>query len=194
MINLGIDRLTGRRACLGDLVDIQQIERQAGEIFRTVGMDAIAADEPIGSEDFSHVLDADGGWVAVDAHDRPVGYLLLELLDRAAHIEQVTVHPAMSRRGIGAALLGLADAWAADRHHQALTLTTFRDVAWNGPYYRRLGFRVLEPTEYGPALSRRVADEEAACLARWPRVAMIRPVDRLRRRRGGDLRGDDCRP
>jgi hypothetical protein len=27
---------------------------------------------------------------------------------------------------------------------QALTLTTFRDVDWNAPYYSRCGFRVLD--------------------------------------------------
>lgn len=176
MIDLGIGGLAGRLARTRDLAEVQQIERQAGGLFLDVGMAAIAADEPIGPEEFSHLLDADGGWVAVDDRDRPVGYLLLEQLDEAAHIEQVTVHPAMARRGVGAALIDLAGGWAIERGLGALTLTTFADVVWNAPYYRRLGFEVIESVEQGPGLARRVADEAASGLARWPRVTMRRPV------------------
>ena len=28
-----------------------------------------------------------------------------------------------------------------------LTLTTFRDVPWNAPYYERMGFVVFEPAD-----------------------------------------------
>jgi hypothetical protein len=37
-------------------------------------------------------------------------------------------------------------------HVGSLTLTTFRDVPWNGPYYRRCGFRFLEDEELKPGL------------------------------------------
>jgi hypothetical protein len=50
---------------------------------------------------------------------------------------------------------------ARQRGLDAVTLTTFRDVAWNAPYYERCGFRVLDETELGPGL-RRVRDTEAA--------------------------------
>jgi hypothetical protein len=33
-----------------------------------------------------------------------------------------------------------------------VTLSTFRDVPWNGPFYRKHGFRDLQPSEWTPSL------------------------------------------
>ena len=33
--------------------------------------------------------------------------------------------------------------WAAGNGYASVTLTTFRDVPWNMPFYERLGFRVI---------------------------------------------------
>ncbi len=41
--------------------------------------------------------------------------------------------------GLGSSLVDHLDGWAAARGLAALTLTTYRDVPWNGPYYERLG-------------------------------------------------------
>lgn len=57
-----------------------------------------------------------------------------------------------------------------------MTLTTFAEVAWNAPYYRRLGFRDLHAGELGEQLRVLRAQEAAAGLDAWPRVAMVRPV------------------
>lgn len=66
---------------------------------------------------------------------------------RGAHLELLAVRTASTRQGIGAALVEAACAEAAARGHAELTLTTYADVPWNGPWYRRLGFaEVAEPT------------------------------------------------
>lgn len=65
-------------------------------------------------------------------------------------------------------------AWVAQHDLPALTLTTYRDVPWNAPYYERLGFQVLTEVEMTAGL-RSIRAHEAACgLARWPRVTMRR--------------------
>jgi len=114
----------------------------------------------------------EGGEAAGDDGRGPgaevAGYVLVDVLDRpgaspgsgrSAHIEQVSVDPAFARRGLGRRLIEHVAAegrrWGID----ALTLTTFRDVPWNGPYYERCGFRVLADGELGPDL-RRVRDAE----------------------------------
>jgi GNAT superfamily N-acetyltransferase len=102
--------------------------------------------------------------------------LLVEQVDGAAHIEQVTVHPERARHGIGAELITVADSWARDHGLPAVTLTTFRDVPWNAPYYERLGFRAIPPRSWGPAMGARMDTEAARGLEAWPRLAMIRPV------------------
>ena len=55
-----------------------------------------------------------------------------------------------------------------------MTLTTFTDVPWNAPYYRRLGWTTIDETDLSPGLARVVERETAHGLSRWPRVAMRR--------------------
>ncbi|HEX5947620.1 MAG TPA: GNAT family N-acetyltransferase [Acidimicrobiales bacterium] len=96
---------------------------------------------------------------------------------RAAHVEQVSVDPRHARRGLGRRLLDHVVEEARRRGFDAVTLTTFRDVPWNAPYYRRCGFRVLADEEIGPGL-RRVRDHETALgLDPARRVCMRRDLD-----------------
>jgi GNAT superfamily N-acetyltransferase len=167
--------MTVRLASPADLPLIPEIERRAGELFRTVGMDAVADDGDPSVDELMAPQQLGRLWVAEESGEI-VGYLRLEMVDDAAHIEQVSVLPAFGRRGIGRQLIEAADAWAAARSMRALSLTTFTDVPWNGPYYRRLGFRELRPSEMGPALRRIRAHEAARGLDRWPRTAMRREI------------------
>ncbi|MFD4365929.1 GNAT family N-acetyltransferase [Rhodococcus sp. NPDC058521] len=159
-----------------DLPLLQQIEVAAGTPFRDIGMSAIADDPPPSLAELSEYLDADHIWVATDGNDDPVAYALMEVVDGAAHIEQVSVHPKHSRRGLGAHLIDEIDAWAAGHHLPALTLTTFADVPWNAPYYERLGFHRLADDDVTPRLARIREDEARHGLDAWPRVTMCRAV------------------
>ncbi|EST37093.1 hypothetical protein N566_14855, partial [Streptomycetaceae bacterium MP113-05] len=97
-----------------DLPQLRAVETAAGEAFRAVGMDAVADDAPPSLAELLRFLRADGLLVAREpavggtADGRPVAYVLLEPVDGCLHIEQVSVHPDRSRRGIGRALLDLA--------------------------------------------------------------------------------------
>lgn len=140
---------------------LRLIERRAGERFREVGLDHIAADEPLSAELLAQYVAAGRSWVAVDAHDHPVGYVLVDEVDACAHIEQVSVDPLYQGIGIGRALVDRMRAWAIHEGRAALTLTTFAAVPWNAPLYAHLGFVVLSDTEIGPEL-RAVRDAETA--------------------------------
>ena len=62
------------------------------------------------------------------------GGVLLGLVQPAGdEINGLWVDPAAQGRGVGTALLERARAWAVEHGYHAMTLTTFRDVAWNGP-------------------------------------------------------------
>lgn len=165
-----------RTACHDDLTAVQGVEVAAGALFATVGMGAIAEDDPPSLEELADYQRGGRAWVSVDDRDVPVGYLLVDVVDGNAHVEQVTVHPAHARSGRGRELLDVAEAWAAASGRTALTLTTFADVAWNAPYYRRLGFRDMTPDEVGDELRAVRAREAAHGLDVWPRVSMVRPV------------------
>ena len=51
--------------------------------------------------------------------------------------------PAYGRRGVGRALVDEVLAWSAAQGLPSVTLITFRDVPWNGPYYEKLGFEAV---------------------------------------------------
>jgi GNAT superfamily N-acetyltransferase len=158
-----------REASLTDLPVLRDVERAAGAPFREVGMAAIADDDPPTIEVLTGYQRAGRVWVWGEP---PVAYVLVDEVDGHAHIEQVSVHPEQSRRGIGRALIDHVGAWAAARGLAGLTLTTFADVPWNAPYYARLGFTVV--TDPTPGLLAVRAHETAMGLDRWPRVVMRR--------------------
>src|SRR5690349_4747278 len=108
-------------------------------MFRDLGMTAVVGFEPTSAADLAGMIEAGYAWVATDEADRPVAGVLLRPVDGNLHVEQVSVHPAYTRRRIGERLLGKADEIAVAEGRPALTLTTFRDVPWNAPYYERLG-------------------------------------------------------
>lgn len=165
-----------RPATEADIDRLQDIERAAGQVFRAVGMAAIADDDPPPRDLLRHVALDGRAWVAVDDTDRPVAYLMAEWVDGAVHIEQVSVHPDAARRGIGRALIEHLAAWGAARGAHALTLTTFIEPPWNAPYYEHCGFRLLDESALSPGL-RAIRQREAVLgLDRWPRCAMRRDL------------------
>ena len=89
------------------------------------------------------------GFVAIAEHARDgiVGFVVARPLGGCAHIQEMDVHPNHGRLGLGRRLLDMALAWARGAGYRQVTLTTFRDVAWNAPFYARCGFRsCLSPT------------------------------------------------
>jgi ribosomal protein S18 acetylase RimI-like enzyme len=123
-------------------------------------MPEIAADEPPSVAALESHRAAGRAW-AVESSGEVAGYVLVDVVDGAAHVEQVSVDPAFARRGLGRRLIDHVAAVAEAKGRPAVTLTTFRDVPWNAPYYRRCGFRDLAESELGPEL-RRLRDAEAA--------------------------------
>ena len=167
---MGDVRLPGRH----ELERLRDIERAAGQLFRTVGMDAVADDEPAPVAELEGYRRDGRAFVVADADELPVAYLLVEVLDGNAHVEQVSVHPDQAGRGLGGRLLEHAARWAAEQGLPALTLTTFRDVGWNAPYYERCGFAVMAEQDIGPQLRRRRHDEAEHGLDPDLRVCMRR--------------------
>lgn len=143
------DRYTIRAARPDDLPLLPAIERAAASQFRATAF-AFIADFPLASPalDLGH----ERVWVAVDADDRPIGFAVAHPLDGAIYLHELDVHPDHGRRGIGRRLVAAVAAWGRENGAAAVTLATFRDIPWNGPYYARLGFHPLADDELGPGL------------------------------------------
>jgi GNAT superfamily N-acetyltransferase len=170
----GVARI--RAAGSDDLAGLIEIERAAGEAFRSLGMDLVADDDPGTVEELVPYAECGRAFVAVDADDRPIGYLLLDVVDGAAHIEQISVHPSRARQRVGHTLIESAGSWAVAHGLHVLTLTTYVEVPWNGPYYERLGFSYLAPEEETDGL-RAIRDRERERgLDAWLRACMMRTV------------------
>jgi NAD(P)-dependent dehydrogenase (short-subunit alcohol dehydrogenase family) len=90
---------------------------------------------------------AHGATVLV-AGDPPVAFAAVVELDGHPHLEQISVRADLTRNGIGNLLLGEV----VSRYGPGLTLLTFRDVPWNGPWYTRHGFIEFPEPAWGPEL------------------------------------------
>ncbi len=108
-------------------------------------------------------------WLADPA---PVGFAVVSLVDGSAHLYEIDVHPAHGRRGLGRALLLHVVEWARASGFPSLSLTTFRHLPWNGPFYASVGFVEVAPAAQGPGLREELAEEARNGLDPDKRVAM----------------------
>ena len=103
----------------------------------------------------------------------PVGFALVEMLaEDLPHLEEIDIAPTHGRRGLGTALVHTVLEWVKRSGHRQLTLTTFRSVPWNMPFYSRLGFVEIPTYELRPELETVVRDEADRGLDRDQRVVM----------------------
>ena len=108
------------------------LEAAADTMFGSLGIGPLPG--PSTPEQFGAAL------VVLVAGTPPVGLCRIDAVGDRAHLEQLSVHPDYTRRGLGRSLLRAAVEWAASHGYDELTLCTYRDVAWNGPFYASEGF------------------------------------------------------
>jgi GNAT superfamily N-acetyltransferase len=139
---------------------LRAIEDEAGTRFAGLGLidEALDAAFPLG--ELLRLIDAGQVWVGCREDDVPVGMVIASVRDGAVHVEEMDVLPEHGGRGLGARLLARVCEWGQARGYPAVTLSTFRDLPWNGPFYRKHGFRDLRPAEWTPGM-RAMRDAEA---------------------------------
>ncbi len=152
-----------REARREELALLREIEFEADRMFEEVGIGPFTNDEAE-----NHLAQSA---VVFVAGDPPLGFASVEIVDGLAHLCQIAVLPSAGRRGLGKDLVARVCDWARSRDIDAVTLTTFRDVPWNGPYYQRLGFRSLPHLTLGLIAirehERAIGDDDFG-----PRIAM----------------------
>ncbi len=164
---------TIRRARASDAPFFPGIELSSGEAFRSVpGLEWVANDTVISVEDATRRIASGSTWVAMDPDGTPRGFLSAERYGEELHIWQASVAAAMQRVGIGRALFARAIEEARDSGLAALTLSTFRDVPWNAPFYQTLGFEIVEPGDVSARLRDILVVEAARGLPAERRCAM----------------------
>lgn len=99
-----------------------------------------------------------------------IGFVTFEEKDGALFIEQASVLPEYQGFGFSDLFLEKALEVADKKGFSKIFFTTNADIAWNAPYFERLGFRVLGDQELTPGLKQALHEESARGKLR--RVAM----------------------
>ena len=158
---------------------LRAIEDEAGMSFAGLGLIDEALDVSFPLDELARVVGKGQVWVGCLEDDLPVGMVIASVREGAVYIEEMDVLPGHGRRGLGGRLLEGVWGWAQAQGHAAVTLSTFRDVPWNGPFYRKPGFRDLPPAEWTPSM-RAIREQEAQHgLAIEARVFMRRELGGL---------------
>lgn len=165
-----------RLARADELLRLRAIEDEAGTLFDGLGVFEASLDASFPLDALAKLIDLRQVWVACLDDDFPVGMVIASARDGVAYVEELDVVPAHGRRGLGTRLLEEVYAWAEARGYAAVTLSTFRDLAWNAPFYRKRGFRDLEPAEWSPGMKAISEDESKRGLRVDLRVFMRREL------------------
>src|SRR5262249_28838174 len=153
------------------LSELTKIELAAARLLSGHAPESVLC-ETTGQEEFQKALRNGHLWVALAA-GVPVGFAHVEVIDTiTSHLEEIDVFLAHVRGSLGTMLVEEVCRWAFSAGHGSVTLTTFRDVPWNMPFYERLGFRVIPGAELSAALRTIVDDETRRGLDPSRRVAM----------------------
>ncbi|MFC9974112.1 GNAT family N-acetyltransferase [Spirillospora sp. NPDC127200] len=159
-----------RPAAPADLALLPEIERTADELFRPLGIVF-----PPGPTVIEQMIGTSADIVV--AGDPPLGYAAVVTVDGAAHLEQIAVRADRVRQGVGGRLLRAVVERAAAAGAPGVSLLTFRDVPWNGPWYAAHGFAELPAERWGPGLRAHWDAEVRAGLHELgPRLVMWRPI------------------
>lgn len=141
--------VTLRPAAIADIPRMQQIERDAATLF--AGLDLIDINEMATASISDHCNAIDEGLSLVAETDgRVAGFVIGDRYGADVYLHELDVGRDYQRRGIGAVLVRAFIDLARAHGGPIIYLSTFRDPAWNAPFYRKLGFEDVPRTDYLP--------------------------------------------
>lgn len=165
-----------RFAAQGDIPACIAADRAASELFRPTGLipDMATIPESVPADVFSKAI-SDGMVLTAIHSDVPVGFALCRCIEATLYLDQLSVDPAHGQQGIGRALVEHVIMLAEEHDAEAVILSTFRDLAWNGPFYRKLGFKELKRSKMTNWMLE-IETAQAETLDVSKRCFMVRPV------------------
>lgn len=168
-----------RLAEAADVPLLASIERRAVQLFAgwtaQTGLTPEAFDSVSSFEELEEARQGRRLWVATRGTEI-VGFAQAMVLDAVAHLDEIDVVPEHMRKGLGSRLIDTVCGWARAAGYPKVTLTTFRDVPWNRPFYERRGFRVVDAGSLAPQHRQLVETEHSRGFRTDLRVVMERPL------------------
>ena len=162
-----------RQATFLDIPQLIEIEKSANQAFAQIPALAWLVESSVMSGDeHLDLIKNNYSFVAVNEHDQIAGFLYAEKQDNDLYIIEVDVSSEHQKQGIGQQLMFHVIDFAKQHAFQAVTLTTFIDVAWNKDFYEKLGFKLLDQQDLKPYLKQKIDNEVEHGFVRDSRCAM----------------------
>lgn len=160
-----------RPATENDFLYLPAVEDDAGALFADFGLQEIAASDP-SPESFYRSLPKGSLVLVATENAKIVGFSVGLIVDGQAYLREVSVRRSQAKQGTGKRLVDGITQWASAQGFHTVTLTTFRDLPFNGPFYGKLGFKEFVPDDAWPELCAIREKEKRSGLDILPRIAM----------------------
>ncbi len=153
---------------------LSEVELSAAQLFKDSPYPELASSAACTKDAVKkHFATGGLGWSAKTAEGILAGFIIAHSVGESdLHIDELSVSADFQGRGIGTSLL-IHSIKEAKRHSfSAVFLTTYSDIAWNGPFYAHHGFEIT-PAETQPDWLRDIVSREIAAGANAQnRIAM----------------------
>lgn len=114
-------------------------------------------------------------WVAANEQNMPVGFVATYVLDGFLYVHEISVAREAQGHGIGRRLMNVVEEHAIDEDLPYIGLITFRDIRWNGPFYKSLGYKEIAPDTYS-GLHNKFKDDVRKGMDPAKRCVMIKVI------------------
>lgn len=134
-----------RDALLSDLTTCQTIEQSAAKRFLEsdiAEINKLADGDPLSAEMLTSSIDNELCFIS-EIDQEAVGFIALTQYSNSWYIEEISVVDHAQSQGVGNGLLSYIKMLAEIKRIASINLITFKDVAWNQPYYTKKGYRQI---------------------------------------------------
>ncbi|WP_299999841.1 GNAT family N-acetyltransferase [uncultured Cedecea sp.] len=160
-----------RNSMRADIPALQALEAAAAQRFLAIPELAMLASDGV-TDTQAHIISMTQNlaWLVEDADGVILGFCYAQRLSASLYLAEISSHPTARGLGVGRMLVTHVRKMAAEYGMPGVTLTTYTDIPWNGPWYQQQGFTVLNPLSLSDELMSIVRQQEA--LALLPRCVM----------------------
>lgn len=132
-----------RFATLGDIPHLSRIDAATDQQFIDAGHPELAGDGDYIPSDAAQRGIAESRILVADVESEIVGWAFLTRSSGELCLGQIAVDPEVQQQGIGSRLMATIIDNAKAAGERTIVLSTQSDLAWNQPWYERLGFKVV---------------------------------------------------
>jgi GNAT superfamily N-acetyltransferase len=161
-----------RSAQVEELTLLAHIEQSAAIRFLDTPYAFLVDAKPLPLDFVQQRFQAGQVWVVVDQKNTVIGYAVTREVDDTLYLQEIDIEPKHGRKGLGYALVNTVRSWAKLSGYVVMSLSTFRDIPWNAPFYSKLGFRILDRSELTAGFQQIRMQEHEAGLPVSERVIM----------------------